>query len=56
MFILLLQFAEKFKSTRSSTGFTSTTNAEEREDYVIYTEIGKFMLLPTQWWNLLVGV
>ncbi|KAM9639802.1 allergin-1 isoform 5-T5 [Morphnus guianensis] len=32
--------AKKFKSTRSSTGFTSTTNAEEPEDYVIYTEIG----------------
>ncbi|KAM9639799.1 allergin-1 isoform 2-T2 [Morphnus guianensis] len=31
--------AKKFKSTRSSTGFTSTTNAEEPEDYVIYTEI-----------------
>ncbi|XP_055652248.1 allergin-1 isoform X4 [Falco peregrinus] len=31
--------AEKFKSTMSSTGFTSTTNAEESEDYVIYAEI-----------------
>ncbi|XP_075375353.1 allergin-1 isoform X4 [Mycteria americana] len=31
--------AEKFKSTRSSTGLTSTMNAEEPENYVIYTEI-----------------
>ncbi|XP_055583031.1 allergin-1 isoform X4 [Falco cherrug] len=31
--------AEKFKSTMSPTGFTSTTNAEESEDYVIYAEI-----------------
>ncbi|XP_065708668.1 allergin-1 isoform X5 [Patagioenas fasciata] len=31
--------AEKFKSTRSSTGLTSTINAEEAEDDVIYTEI-----------------
>ncbi|XP_040437905.1 allergin-1 isoform X3 [Falco naumanni] len=31
--------AEKFKSTMSSTGFTSTINAEESEDYVIYAEI-----------------
>ncbi|XP_074967503.1 allergin-1 isoform X2 [Phalacrocorax aristotelis] len=30
---------EKFKSPRSSTGLTSTVNAEESENYVIYTEI-----------------
>ncbi|XP_069655401.1 allergin-1 isoform X3 [Haliaeetus albicilla] len=39
-FIIPSYKAKKFKSTRSSTGFTSTTNAEEPEDYVIYTEIG----------------
>ncbi|XP_010577041.1 PREDICTED: allergin-1 [Haliaeetus leucocephalus] len=38
-FIIPSYKAKKFKSTRSSTGFTSTTNAEEPEDYVIYTEI-----------------
>lgn len=48
MFLLLLQFAEKFKSTRSSAGLTSTMNAEEAEDDVIYAEIGKFVLLPMQ--------
>ncbi|KAM4761869.1 allergin-1 isoform 4-T5 [Cyanocitta cristata] len=31
---------EKFKSTRPSTSFTSTVNAEESENEVIYTEIG----------------
>ncbi|XP_009506971.2 allergin-1 isoform X1 [Phalacrocorax carbo] len=31
--------AKKFKSPRSSTGLTSTVNAEESENYVIYTEI-----------------
>lgn len=31
-------------------------NAEESENYVIYTEIGKCLLLPMQSWNLLVGV
>lgn len=48
MFLLLLQFAEKFKSTRPSAGLTSTMNAEEAEDDVIYAEIGKFVLLPMQ--------
>ncbi|XP_029871408.1 allergin-1 isoform X2 [Aquila chrysaetos chrysaetos] len=38
-FIIPSYKAKIFKSTRSSTGFTSTTNAEEPEDYVIYTEI-----------------
>lgn len=31
-------------------------NAEEAEDDVIYAEIGKFVLLPMQSWNLFVGV
>lgn len=44
--VFLLQFAEKFKSTRPSTSFTSTVNAEESENEAIYTEIGKF-LSPT---------
>lgn len=43
---ILLQFAEKFKSTRPSFGFTSTVNAEESENEVIYTEIGKFLSPP----------
>ncbi|XP_074900418.1 allergin-1 isoform X3 [Buteo buteo] len=38
-FVIPSYKARKFKSTRSSTGFTSTTNAEEPQDYVIYTEI-----------------
>ncbi|XP_065504018.1 allergin-1 isoform X2 [Caloenas nicobarica] len=38
-FIIPSYKAKKFKSTRSSTGLTSTINAEESEDYVIYTEI-----------------
>ncbi|XP_055583006.1 allergin-1 isoform X2 [Falco cherrug] len=38
-FIIPSYKAKKFKSTMSPTGFTSTTNAEESEDYVIYAEI-----------------
>ncbi|KAM7089464.1 allergin-1 [Ciconia maguari] len=38
-FIIPSYKAKKFKSTRSSTGLTSTMNAEEPENYVIYTEI-----------------
>ncbi|XP_071672568.1 allergin-1 isoform X2 [Patagioenas fasciata] len=38
-FIIPSYKAKKFKSTRSSTGLTSTINAEEAEDDVIYTEI-----------------
>ncbi|XP_075025617.1 allergin-1 [Calonectris borealis] len=38
-FIIPSYKARKFKSTRSSTGLTSTTNAEESENYIIYTEI-----------------
>ncbi|XP_059720052.1 allergin-1 isoform X6 [Haemorhous mexicanus] len=38
--------AEKFKSTRPSIGLTSTVNAEESENEVIYSEIGKFLSLP----------
>ncbi|KAM4761868.1 allergin-1 isoform 3-T4 [Cyanocitta cristata] len=39
-FIIPLYKAKKFKSTRPSTSFTSTVNAEESENEVIYTEIG----------------
>lgn len=42
----LLQFAEKFKSTRPSVGLTPTVNAEESENEVIYSEIGKFLSPP----------
>ncbi|XP_017594668.1 PREDICTED: allergin-1 isoform X1 [Corvus brachyrhynchos] len=38
-FIIPLYKAKKFKSTRPSTSFTSTVNAEESENEVIYTEI-----------------
>ncbi|XP_009321954.1 PREDICTED: allergin-1 [Pygoscelis adeliae] len=38
-FIIPSYKAKKFKSTRSSTGLASTMNAEESENYVIYTEI-----------------
>uniref|UniRef100_A0A8C3KD72 Ig-like domain-containing protein n=1 Tax=Calidris pygmaea TaxID=425635 RepID=A0A8C3KD72_9CHAR len=55
-FIIPSYKAKKIKSTRSSTGLTSPANAEDSENYVIYTEIGKFMLLPVQSQNLLVGV
>lgn len=44
--VFLLQFAEKFKSTRPSIGLTSTVNAEESENEVIYSEIGKFLSPP----------
>ncbi|XP_050764514.1 allergin-1 [Gymnogyps californianus] len=38
-FIIPSYKAKKFKCTRSSTGCTSTVNAEDSENYVIYTEI-----------------
>ncbi|KAM6344323.1 allergin-1 isoform 2-T9 [Alca torda] len=38
-FIIPSYKAKKFKSTRSSTGLTSPVNAEDAENYVIYTEI-----------------
>ncbi|XP_035747508.1 allergin-1 isoform X2 [Egretta garzetta] len=38
-FIIPSYKAKKIKSTRSSTGLTSTMKAEESENYVIYTEI-----------------
>ncbi|KAM6049677.1 allergin-1 isoform 2-T2 [Theristicus caerulescens] len=39
LFIIPLYKAKKSKSTRSSTGLTSTMNAEESANYVTYTEI-----------------
>lgn len=44
--VFLLQFAEEFKSTRPSIGLTSTVDAEEFENEVIYSEIGKFLSPP----------
>ncbi|XP_068269624.1 allergin-1 [Nyctibius grandis] len=38
-FIIPSYKAKKFRSARSSTGLTSTMNAEESENYVLYTEI-----------------
>lgn len=47
-YVFLLQFAEKFKSTRPSIGLTSPVNAEESENEVIYSEIGKFLSLHAE--------
>ncbi|RMB95314.1 hypothetical protein DUI87_28301 [Hirundo rustica rustica] len=41
-FVIPLYKAKKFKSTRPSIGLTSTVNAEESENEVIYSEIEPF--------------
>ncbi|KAM3660608.1 allergin-1 isoform 1-T1 [Ammospiza maritima maritima] len=45
-FLIPLYKAKKFKSSRPSTGLISRVNAEECENEVIYSEIGKFLSPP----------